>query len=121
MASYGSYRKSKETAPAEMVEIQPDTPSFLTSVTDFSRSHGQGHEAESSEDESQTRNLRALIGIILQWCKSLSDIKIPEPLTFILKEDWASATEKEKQICEEKVDDACRAVCRVIGSDRAKL
>ena len=45
----------------------------------------------------------------------LSDIKIPEPLTFILKKDWASATEEEKQIREKKVDDACRAVCRVIA------
>jgi len=45
----------------------------------------------------------------------LSDIKIPEPLTFILKKDWASATEKEKQMCKKKVDDARRAVCRKIA------
>ena len=45
----------------------------------------------------------------------LSDIKIHEPLTFILKKDWASATKKEKQLFEKKVDDACRAVCRVIA------
>ena len=44
----------------------------------------------------------------------LSDIKIPEPLTFVLKKDWASVTETEKQMCEKKVDDACRVVCRVI-------
>lgn len=43
----------------------------------------------------------------------LSDIKIPEPLAFILEKDWALATEKEKKMCERKVDDACRAVCRV--------
>ena len=35
-------------------------------------------------------------------------------MTFILKKDWASATETEKQMSEKKVDGACRAVCRVI-------
>ena len=45
----------------------------------------------------------------------LSDIKIPEPLTFVLKKDWASATETEKQMCEKRVDDACQAMCRVIA------
>ena len=45
----------------------------------------------------------------------LSDIQIPEPSIFILTKDWASATEMEKQMCEKKVDDACRAVCRVIA------
>ena len=40
-----------------------------------------------------------MIGIILQIV-GLSDIKIPEPLTFILKKDWASATETQKQMFE---------------------
>ena len=45
----------------------------------------------------------------------LSDIKILEPLTFRLKVDWGTATEKQKQMCEEKVDEACRVVCKVIA------
>ena len=44
-----------------------------------------------------------------------SDIKILEPLIFRLKVDWGTATEKEKQMCKEKVDEACRAVCKVIA------
>ena len=44
----------------------------------------------------------------------LSDIKTLEPLSFRLKVDWGTATEKEKQMCEEKVDEACCAVCKVI-------
>jgi len=50
----------------------------------------------------------------------LSDTTIPEPLTFVLKKDWASAIEKEKQMCEKKVDDACRAVRRVIAPSSSK-
>jgi len=36
VASYVSYRKSKEKALAEMQEIQPDTPTVSTPVGDFS-------------------------------------------------------------------------------------
>ena len=33
-----------------------------------------------------------------------------EQLTFRMKVEWEKATEKEKQLCEEKVGEACRAV-----------
>ena len=36
-------------------------------------------------------------------------------LTFRMKVEWEKATEKEKQLCEEKVGEACRAVCGVIA------
>ena len=116
MAYYVSYRKSKEKALAEMREIQPDTPTVSTPGTDFSWTHGQWREAESSEDEITDKEPQTLDGYntVMAQIAGLSDIKNPEPLTFILKKDWASATEKEKQTCEKKVDDACRAVCRVI-------
>lgn len=117
MASDVSYRKSKEKALVEMREIQPDTPTVSTPDSEFSWTHGQWSEAESSGDEITDKEPQTLDGYntAMAQIAGLSDIKIPEPLTFILKKDWASATEKEKQICEKKVDDACRAVCRVIA------
>ena len=117
MASYVSYRKSKEKALAEMREIQPDTPTVSTPVSDFSWTHGQWREAESSEDEITEKEPQTLdrYNTAMAQIAGLSDIQIPEPLTFILTKDWASATETEKQMCEKKVDDACRAVCRVIA------
>ena len=57
------------------------------------------------------------MGIILQWRKSMD---YPTSRSFIPKKDWASATETEKQICEKKVDDSCRAVCRVIAASSSK-
>ena len=117
MASYVSYRKSKEKALVEMREIQPDTPTVSTLDSEFSWTHGQWCEAESSGDEITDKEPQTLDGYntAMAQIAGLSDIKIPEPLTFILKKDWASATEKEKQICEKKVDDACLTVCRVIA------
>ena len=117
MASYVSYRKSKEKALAEMREIQPDTPTVSTPVSDFSWTHGQWREAESSEDEITEKEPQTLdrYNTAKAQIAGLSDIQIPEPLTFILTKEWTSATETEKQMCERKVDDACRAVCRVIA------
>ena len=122
MASYVSYRKSKEKALAEMREIQPDTPTVSTSVSDFSWTHGQWREEESSEDEITDKEPQTLdrYNNAMAQIAGLSDIKIPEPLTFVLKKDWASVTETEKQMCEKKVDDACRVVCRVIAPSSSK-
>ena len=123
MVSYVSYRKSKEKALAEMREIQPpDTPTVATPVSDFSWTHGQWREAESSDNEITENEPQTLDGYntAMAQIAGLSDIKIPEPLTFILQKDWASATEKEKQMCEKKVDHACRAVCRVIAPNSSE-
>ena len=46
---------------------------------------------------------------------SLSDMKTVEQLTFRLASDWESATANEKALCEEGVDEACQAVCKVIA------
>ena len=121
MASYVSYRKSKEKALAEMQEIQPGTPTVATLVSDFSWTHGQWREAGSSDDEITDNEPQTLDGYntAMAQIAGLSDIKIPEPLTFIPK-DWGSATEKEKQMCEKKVDDACRAVCRLIAPNSSE-
>ena len=117
MAPYISYRKSKEKALSEMREIQADTPTVSTPVSDFSWTHGQWREAESSEDEITDKEPQTLdrYNTAMAQIAGLSDIRIPKPLTFVLKKDWASATETEKQMCEKRVDDACRAVCRVIA------
>ena len=45
---------------------------------------------------------------------SLSNARV-ESLKSRLKSDWASASENEKVKLEKHVDEACRAVCRVIG------
>jgi len=101
VTSYVSYRKSKEKALAEMQEIQPDTPTVSTPDGDFSWTHGQWREATSSDDEIADKEPQTLDGYnsAMAQIAGLSDITIPEPLTFLLKKDWASATEKENQMC----------------------
>ena len=45
-----------------------------------------------------------------------------EPLTFRLNSEWDEATKKEKELCIEQVNEACRAVCDVIApKDSDKL
>ena len=68
VASYVSYRKSKEKALVEMREIQPDTPTVATPVSDLSWTHGQWREAESSDDEITDNEPHAdQTFTILQW------------------------------------------------------
>ena len=43
-----------------------------------------------------------------------------EQLTFRMKVEWEKATEKEKKLCEEKVGEACRAVCGVIAPNASE-
>ena len=87
---------------------QPFKPQLVTSLgpTD------SGAEQNHLTTKSQTMNLRRLMGIILQWRKSLD---YPTSRSLIPKKDWDSPTETEKQMCEKKVDDACLAMCRVIA------
>ena len=48
--------------------------------------------------------------------------KTVEPLTFRLSSEWDEATKKEKELCIEQVNEACRAVCDVIApKDSDKL
>ena len=74
-----------------MREIQPETPTVSTPVGDFSWTHGQWREAESSDDEITGKEPQTLDGYntAMAQIAGLSDIKILEPLTFILKKDWA--------------------------------
>lgn len=46
---------------------------------------------------------------------SLTDTKTVEQLSFRLVSDWESTTANEKALCEEKVDEACQAVCKFIA------
>lgn len=43
-----------------------------------------------------------------------------EQLTFRMKVEWEKATEKEKKLCEEKVGEACRAVCGAIAPNASE-
>ena len=53
---------------------------------------------------------------------SLSEKGTVEPLTFRLKSEWDEATQQEKALCIEQVEEACRAVCGVIApKDTEKL
>ena len=74
---------------SEMREIQPDTPTVSTPVCDFSWTHGQWREAEPSDDEITDKEPQTLdeYNTAMVQIAALSDIKIPEPLTFILKKD----------------------------------
>ena len=62
MPSYVSYRKSKEKALVEIREIQPDTSTIATPVSDLSWTHGQWREAESSDDEITDNEPQTLDG-----------------------------------------------------------
>ena len=68
----------------EMREIQPDTPTVSTSDSEFSWTHGQWSEAESSSDEITDKEPQMLDGYntAMAQIAGLSDIKIPEPLTY---------------------------------------
>ena len=43
-----------------------------------------------------------------------------EQLTFRMKVEWEKATEKEKELCEGKVGEPCRAVCGVIAPNASE-
>lgn len=105
-----------------MREIPPDTPTVSTPLGDFPWTPGQWLKLESVDDDSTGEDMQTfpdqtfeVYNTAMAQIAGLSDIKILEPLTFRLKVDWGTATEKEKQMCEEKVDEACRAVCKVIA------
>ena len=122
MPSCVSYRKSKDKAFAEMREIPSDTSTVSTPLGNFPWTPGQWRKLESVDDDSTGEDMQTfpdqtfeVYNTAMAQIAGLSDIKILEPLTFRLKVDWRTATEKEKQMCEEKVDEACRAVCKVIA------
>ena len=73
---------------------------------------------ESPEKES---NVLQVYNEALSNIASLSG-KTVEPLTFRLNSEWDEATKKEKELCIEQVNEACRAVCDVIApKDSDKL
>lgn len=73
---------------------------------------------ESPENESDVLQVH---NEVLSYIASLS-AKTVEPLTFRLNSEWDEATKKEKEICIEKVDEACPTVCDVIApKDSDKL
>lgn len=74
----------------------------------------------SFDDESPETNLM-FFKYTMRHIASLSG-KTVEPLTFRLNSEWDKATKKEKELCIEQVNEACRAVCDVIApKDRDKL
>lgn len=76
-------------------------------------------ESDSSDEESEVDPMKVYNDAISQIA-SLSDIKEVEPLTFRLTSNWEEATRNEKLLCEEKVDQACRAVCNVIAPNASE-
>ena len=65
---------------------------------------------ESPENESDVLRVH---NEALSNIASLSG-KTLEPLTFRLNSEWDEASKKEKELCIEQVNEACRAVCDVI-------
>ena len=81
-------------------------------------------EGSFSDDESMNDTPKVLTKYneALSSIASLSDLKSVEPLTFVLRSKWEEETKGEKEACKEKVDEACRAVCKVIApNDSEKL
>lgn len=90
----------------------PGTPAAGVSSTDtpWTPSQWRGDESDTSADESETDPLKVYNDAMSQIA-SLTDMKTVEQLTFRLATDWESATANEKALCEERVDEACQAVC----------
>ena len=88
---------------------------------------GQWHETNSdssSDDESpqSESTVLKLYNEAISNIASLSDTAAVEPLTFRLVSERNEAGDKEKSLCVEKVEEACRAVSGVIAPrDSAKL
>ena len=89
----------------------PGTPATGMSWTDPPWTPGQwrGDESDSSADELKVCN------DAISQIASLTDTKTVEQLSFRLASDWDSATANEKAPSEEKVDEACQAVCKFIA------
>ena len=92
-------QKEQRKGPDGNARASSRPPTFSTPYSDFSWTHGQWREAESSGDEITDKEPPTLDGynIAMAQIAGLSDIKIPESLTFILKKEWASATAKKKK------------------------
>ena len=115
-------RKAKQDAYSAMKTWSPDTPAPAISSTDPTWTPGQWREEESdsSADESATPDTLKVYNDAISQIASLSDMKTVGQLTFRLVSDWESATENEKALCEEKVDEACQAVCKVIAPNASE-
>ena len=100
---------------------RPGTPAtgFSSSDIPWTPSQGRGDESDASADESGTDPLNVYNDAVSQIA-SLTDMKTVEQLTFRLATDWESATASEKALCEERVDEACQAVCKVIAPNASE-
>lgn len=114
-------RKSKQDAYSAMRSWTPGTPAAGVSSTDtpWTPSQLRGDESDTSADESATDPLKVYNDAMSQIA-SLTDMKTVEQLTFRLATDWESATVNEKALCEERVDEACQAVCKVIAPNASE-
>lgn len=99
----------------------PGTPAPGICSEDPPWTPGQWREEESdlSFDESAPDPLK-VYNVAMSQIASLSDMKTVEQLTFRLASDWESATANEKAFCEERVDEACQAVCKVIAPNASE-
>lgn len=113
--------KSKQDAYSAMTSWTPGIPAAGVSSTDTPRTPSKWREDESdtSADESETDPLKVYNDAMSQIA-SLTDMKTVEQLTFRLAADWESATANEKALCEERVDEACQAVCKVIAPNASE-
>ena len=114
-------RKCKQDAYSAMRIWSPGTPAPGICSEDPPWTPGQWREEESdlSFDESAPDPLK-VYNVAMSQIASLSDMKTVEQLTFRLASDWESATANEKALCEERVDEACQAVCKVIAPNASE-
>ena len=96
----------------------PATPSAVTTTSedpDWTPGDWRTVDHSESSDEAESRPDAVLNTYNDSIAKiALSDARV-EPLESKLESDWASASENEKARWEMHVDEACRAVCRVVA------
>ena len=79
---------------------------------------------DSSFDDESPENESDVLQVYNEALSNIASLsgKTVEPLTFRLNSEWEEATKKEKELCIEQVNEACRAVCDVIApKDSDKL
>ena len=97
----------------------PATPSAVTTTSedpDWTPGDWRtvDHSENSDEAESRPDAVLNTYNDSIAKIAALSDARV-EPLESKLESDWASASENEKARWEMHVDEACKAVCRVVA------
>ena len=120
------YRKTKEEAlvSIESCVYTPVPESHTKNDPAWSLGRWQAMNPDSSFDDESPEKESDVLQVYNEALSNIASLsgKTVEPLTFRLNSEWDEATKKEKELCIEQVNEACRAVCDVIApKDSDKL